>query len=377
MPIGPYTSRFLDEMVKHKASDMYITVGSKPSVRISHSIVPISSTPLQASEIQLLMDELLDEEKKGEFESTLELNVSFVREDKTRYRFNFFRQQANNGIVVRRINTKIPSIDELGLPEIYSKVIMKKKGLIILASPGGSGKSTSMAAMIGFRNKFGSGHVLTIEDPIEFIHQHGNCIITQREVGTDTYSYGMALKSALRQRADVIAIGEIRDRESLEHAMRFSETGHLCVATLHSNNAYQALTRMANMFPDDARTYVLSTISQNLVSIFSQRIVPNLKGELSVVSEILLNEGLIKSLISDNRLIEVKEMMERGKDLGMQTIDQSLQRLFEAGKISADVAISEAENPSTLKLKISQTRQDQKAAAMSPQKSMPNENFLQ
>jgi len=364
-------------MVKHKASDMYITVGSKPSVRISHSIVPISSTPLQASEIQLLMDELLDEEKKGEFESTLELNVSFVREDKTRYRFNFFRQQANNGIVVRRINTKIPSIDELGLPEIYSKVIMKKKGLIILASPGGSGKSTSMAAMIGFRNKFGSGHVLTIEDPIEFIHQHGNCIITQREVGTDTYSYGMALKSALRQRADVIAIGEIRDRESLEHAMRFSETGHLCVATLHSNNAYQALTRMANMFPDDARTYVLSTISQNLVSIFSQRIVPNLKGELSVVSEILLNEGLIKSLISDNRLIEVKEMMERGKDLGMQTIDQSLQRLFEAGKISADVAISEAENPSTLKLKISQTRQDQKAAAMSPQKSMPNENFLQ
>lgn len=358
MALGPVISCFLDEMIKNDASDMYLTVGCKPSIRKNHKIVPISDTPIQPADTKRFVDEILDDDKKEEFLSTLELNTSVTREDNSRYRFNFFKQQEQIGIVVRRINMKIPTIEELGLPESYTNSVMKKRGLIILASPGGSGKSTSMAAMIGHRNKYGSGHILTIEDPIEFVHKHGTCIVTQREIGTDTYSYGMALKSALRQRADVIAIGEIRDRETLEHALRFSETGHLCIATLHSNNAHQAITRMVNLFPDDARNYVLATIAQNLISIFSQRLVNDLNGGCAIVPEMLINEGLIKTLIADNRLGEIKETMERSKDASMQTFDQAIYRLYETGRISPEVAIAEADSPATIKLKITQSKQD-------------------
>ncbi|NDB70285.1 MAG: hypothetical protein EB015_20215 [Methylocystaceae bacterium] len=242
--------------------------------------------------------------------------------------------------------------------EIYAKTIMNKRGLIILASPGGSGKTTSMAAMIGHRNRFGSGHILTIEDPIEFVHKHGSCIITQREMGSDTYSYGMALKNALRQRADVISIGEIRDTESFEYALRFAETGHLCIATLHSNNASQSLNRMVNMFPEEAKRNVLATISQNLLAIFAQRIIRNINNKNIVVPEILLNEGLIKTLISDNRLLEIREAMERNQTSGMQTFDQAIFKLYEEGKISSEVAIAEAENPGTLNMMISQTKRN-------------------
>ncbi len=354
MTIGPVMSAFLDHMNKHNASDLYLTVGCKPCVRNNNSIIPISQNSLQANDINKFISELLNEDKRSEFESTLELNLTVIREDSSRYRINFFMQQENAGMVVRRINMKIPTIEELGLPEIYVKSIMKKRGLIILASPGGSGKTTSMAAMIDYRNKHGSGHILTIEDPIEFIHKHDKCILTQREVGTDTYSYGMALKNALRQRADVIAIGEIRDKETLEHALRFSETGHLCVATIHSNNSYQAITRMVNLFPDEARQYILATISQNLISIFSQRLVSNLDGGHTLVPEIMLNEGLIKNLIHDNRLDEIKETMERGNNVGMQTFDQVIYTLYESGKISAEVAIAESDNPAPLKLRINQ-----------------------
>lgn len=364
MVLGSVLSGFLNEMVKHDASDMYITVGCKPSIRKNNKITPISNTHIQPSDIKHFTDELLNSDKQDEFDATLELNHSIMLEDGSRYRFNFFRQQENIGMVIRRINMKIPTIAELGLPEIYAKSIMKQRGLIILASPGGAGKSTSMAAMIGHRNKYGSGHILTVEDPIEFVHRHGTCIITQREVGTDTYSYGMALKNSLRQRADVIAIGEIRDRESLEHAIRFAETGHLCVATLHSNNSYQAITRMANLFPDEARQHILSTISQNLISIFSQRLVPDLNGGHTAVPEILLNEGLIRNLIADNRLNEIKEAMERGKESGMQTFDNALYKFYDMGKISAEAAIAEAESPSTLKLKINQSKPDSSGIQM-------------
>lgn len=364
MPIGPVMSCYLDEMQKHAASDMYLTVGCKPSVRKNHVITPISDSPLQPQDIGRFIDELLDDDQKGEFANRLELNVSVTRDDGSRYRVNFFRQQEHNGMVVRRITMKIPTIEELGLPALYTKSIMKNRGLIIMASPGGSGKSTSMAAMLGYRNKHGSGHILTIEDPIEFVHKHGSCIFTQREIGTDTLSYGLALKNALRQRADVIAIGEIRDKETLEHAMRFAETGHLCIATLHSNNAHQALTRMVNLFPDEARHYVLATIAQNLISIFSQRLVNTVHNEIRVVSEILLNEGLVKTLITDNRLSEIKETMERAKDSGMQTFDQAIYRLYESGELAANVAIAEADNPATIKLKITQSKQDQSGINM-------------
>lgn len=347
--------QYLTEMTKHNASDMYLTVGFPPSIRGQDQVIrPIYKNPMKQSDVDVILNELLSDEKKEEFETTLELNLSVKRADKSRYRFNVFRQQDQTGIVIRRINTIIPSMKDLGLPDLYSKVIMKKRGLIILASPGGSGKSTSMAAMLEFRNLNGNGHILTIEDPIEYVHEHKQCIVTQREVGSDTFSFGMALRNALRQRADVIAIGEIRDRESMEHAMRFAETGHLCVATLHSNNSAQAIDRIVNLFPEDSRRHVLSTLSQNLLSVFSQRLVKGIEGKSILAFDILLCEGLIKNLIATDKMPDLRDAIERGYDLGMRTFDQSLFDLFARGKISMDVAITEADNPSALKLRIHQ-----------------------
>ncbi|MCE3233282.1 MAG: PilT/PilU family type 4a pilus ATPase [Rickettsiaceae bacterium] len=353
---GPsFISKCLDELVKSNCSDMYLTVGRPASIRSKdNKLIQITSALLTQSDIDHILHEVLDDEKREEFESTLELNVPVAREDKTRFRFNFFRQQQNSGIVIRRINTKIPTMAELGLPDVYAKMAMKKRGLIILASPGGSGKSTSMAAMIGHRNSNSAGHILTIEDPIEYVHEHQQCIITQREVGTDTFSYGMALKNALRQRADVIAIGEIRDRDAMDHALRFAETGHLCIATLHSNNASQAIDRIVNFFSEDARAYILTTLSQNLLSIFSQRLVPNLMGGNSLAVDVLLNEGLIRNLIAEDKITEIKDALERGYDAGMRTFDQSLYDLLMKNKISLEVALAEAENPASLKLKLNQ-----------------------
>lgn len=343
-------------MVKQDASDMYLTVGYPPSIRNKENkVVPMTKITLRQADVEKLIEEILDDEKKQEFESTLELNMSIAREDGSRFRLNFLRQQQRSGIIIRRINTDIPTIEDLELPEIYAKMILKKRGLIILASPGGSGKSTSMAAMLGHRNSHGYGHILTIEDPIEFVHEHSKCIFTQREVGMDTFSYGMALKNALRQRADVIAIGEIRDREAMDHAIRFAETGHLCVATLHANNATQAVDRIVNFFPDESRGYVLSTLSQNLLAVFSQRLVPTISKERTLAIEVLLNEGLIKSLIADDKMSDLKEAVERAKGRGMQTFDQALVDLYANGVISMDTAIKEADNPSALKLKLNQS----------------------
>jgi twitching motility protein PilU len=348
-------NKYLDELVKSNCSDLYLTVGFAPCLRSKdNKLIPLSDNVFQQADIDRIIREVLNDEKLEEFEATLELNVPVERADKSRFRFNFFRQQQKNGLVIRRINTKIPTIAELGLPDIYAKMAMKKRGLIILASPGGSGKSTSMAAMVGHRNANGSGHILTIEDPIEYVHEHRQCILTQREVGTDTFSYGMALKNALRQRADVIAIGEIRDRDAMDHALRFAETGHLCIATLHSNNASQAIDRIVNFFSEDARPYILTTLSQNLLSIFSQRLVPNLTGGSSLAVDILLNEGLVRNLIAEDKINEIKDALTRGYDVGMRTFDQSLFDLLVKNKISLETALSEAENPASLKLKISQ-----------------------
>ncbi len=349
-------NQYLDAMVQYEASDMYLTVGCPPSIRGKDGkLSSINSTSISAQAINTLLDKILNKEERNEFESTLELNLSIAREDKSRFRFNFFKQQQYNGMVIRRINTKIPTLEELGLPKVYSEMAMKKRGLIILASPGGSGKSTSMAAMISHRNKHGTGHILTIEDPIEFVHEHAGCIITQREVGSDTDSFSTALRNALRQRADVISIGEIRDRDSMDHAIRFSETGHLCIATLHSTNAYQAVDRMVNLFPDEARMYVLKTLSQNLLAVISQRLIPNRSESNSLATEILLNQGLIKVLIADDKINEIKEAMERSRDSGMRTFDQSLFELYSTKEISLQTAIAESDNPSALKLKINQS----------------------
>ena len=346
--------KYLDELIKRDGSDMYITCDAPVSVRNNQNqIIPVSKGLMKQANIDKLIDEILDEEEREEFESTLEFNCSITREDKSRFRFNLFKQQQHSGIVIRKINTEIPTIESLQLPDIYASSIMKKRGLIILASPAGSGKSTSMAAMIGHRNKFGAGHILTIEDPIEYVHEHDSCIITQREVGIDTFSYGMALKNALRQRADLIGIGEIRDRESMEHALKFSETGHLCIATLHSNNSAQAIDRIVNLFPDDSRSYILATLSQNLLSIFSQRLMPGLNKSNAMAVEILLNEGLIRQLIIDDKITEIREVVERGRNVGMQVFDQSIYDLYTKKEISMETALNEAENPSALRMKIS------------------------
>lgn len=361
--ISGYFAEILQEMVDHDASDMYLTVGRPPSYRTGEQITVIDELPLKSSDIEKITDQLLDEAKKSEFKTTLELNIALKWKDTSRFRVNFFRQQHNTGLVIRRIKTVIPTMESLRLPEICVKLVMKKKGLIVLASPSGSGKSTSVAAMLDYRNQFGSGHILTIEDPIEFVHEHKGCIFTQREVGIDTYSYGMALRNALRQRADVVIIGEVRDRETMEHALNFAETGHLCIATLHSNNSYQAIERMVNFFPDEIQKHILSMLSQNLEAIISQRLIPNKVEGRSLASEILLNVGLVKNLIYDGRIVDIKEHMEKQQGLGMQTFDQDLLVLFRKGEITEEMALAEAENPPQLKLKIKQSFAVEKAAS--------------
>jgi twitching motility protein PilU len=349
-----YLEELLDHMVENESSDLYLTVGIPPSVRTGEKITFLDAPALSLSDINKIVDELLNDAKKQEFESTLELNIALVGKNKSRFRANFFHQRENIGLVIRRINTIVPTLESLHLPPICGQLAMKKKGLILFASPSGSGKTTSVASMLGYRNMHGSGHILTIEDPIEFVHEHNGCIITQREVGADTYSYGMALRNALRQRADVVVIGEVRDRETMEHAINFAETGHLCIATVHSNNSYQAIERVINFFPEEFHRHILFTLSQNLEAIISQKLVANIAGGRSLAIEILLNIGLVRNLINDGRIMDIKEHMAKQRVHGMQTFDQELMDLVARGVITEEVALMEADNSANLKLKIKQ-----------------------
>ncbi len=358
----PLLDPLLEQVVAQHASDLYLTFGYPPTMRVSDKIRPIGKESLTDEQIEAFLAELLDEEKRDEFDGTLELNTSINWHDRARFRINVYRQQQHTGVVFRRINTDIPTLESLNLPAIYGDLIMEQRGLVLVVGQTGSGKSTSLAAMIGHRNRHGSGHIMTIEDPIEFVHQHAGCIVSQRDVGIDTYSYGIALKNALRQRPDVVLIGEIRDRETMEHAITFAETGHLCVATLHSNNANQAIERVLNFFPEEKHAQIRLNLSLNLRGIIAQRLVLNLHHARSLVTEIMLNNGLIKSLIEEGKIREIKEMMERGRSEGMQTFDQSLFDLYAAGVIGEDQAISEADNPANLRLNIKQMRTSEKVS---------------
>ncbi len=344
------------EMVNKEASDIYLTVGYPPSLRIENKIVHAGNAKLTNEDINSFIAEMLNESQRSEFESTLELNVAIHSYHGKRFRANFFHQQHNRGIVIRRIRVEIPTFESLGLPEIYGKLIMEKRGLVLMVGASGAGKSTSLAAMLGYRNQYGSGHIITVEDPIEFIHEHKNCIFTQREIGIDTYSYGTALKNALRQTPDVIVIGEIRDRETMESAIQFCETGHLCVATLHANNSNQAVERIINLFPEEMSKQTLLTLSQNLKAVISQRLVPSISGMRCLAIEIMLNQGLVKKLIEEGKIKEIKEMMEKNKDQGMISFDQYLLDLFLKGKITEETALNESDNPGNLRLKISQEK---------------------
>jgi twitching motility protein PilU len=352
MPFSP--EYLIEEFIHEGASDLYLTVGAMPSMRFEGQIKSHGTEKLVEDDIRTFLKTIVSDEIIEEFESTLEYNTAINWKGRARFRVNLFRQRQYTGIVLRRIQTVIPTLESLKLPQIYADLIMEKRGLILVVGPTGSGKSTSLASMLNHRNHHGDGHIVTIEDPVEFILEHKNCIITQRDIGIDTYSFGIGLKNALRQSPDIIVIGEIRDRETMEHAIVFSETGHLCLATLHANNANQAVERVINFFPEEKHKQILLNLSLNLKAILSQRLVHNHAGNRSIALEILLNQGLIRSLIQEGRVKEIKECIEKSRDLGMQSFDQALIDLFANGVIAEEVALAESDNPANLRLAIKQ-----------------------
>ena len=345
--------QLLGLMKEKGGSDLFITAGFAPAIKFSGKLTPVSKTILSAEESAALVHSLMNESQLAEFQSTHECNFAFSPQDIGRFRVSAFMQQAKAGMVVRTITTEIPELDALNVPPQLKDIVMSKRGLIIMVGATGSGKSTTLAAMIGHRNANSHGHIITIEDPVEFVHPHMNCIITQREVGTDTADWHTALRNTLRQAPDVILIGEIRDRETMDHAIAFAETGHLCLATLHANNANQALDRIVNFFPEERRQQVLMDLSLNLRAMISQRLIPakSGKGRCAAV-EIMLNSPLISDLIFHGDVHQIKELMKKSRELGMQTFDQALFDLVDAEKISVEDALRNADSVNDLRLAI-------------------------
>jgi twitching motility protein PilU len=340
-------------MLTRKGSDLFITVGFPPAIKIDGKMTPVSNQPLTPSHTIDLARAIMNDRQAAEFEANKECNFAINPAGIGRFRVNAFVQQANVGIVLRTITTLIPKIEDLGLPNVLKDVIMTKRGLVIVVGATGSGKSTTLAAMIGYRNENSHGHIITIEDPVEFTHPHKGCLITQREVGVDTLTWSSALKNTLRQAPDVILIGEVRDRETMEHAIAFAETGHLCLATLHANSANQALDRVINFFPEERRAQLLMDLSLNLRGLISQRLIPLKEGKGRCAAiEIMLNSPLISDLIFKGEVHEIKEIMKKSRELGMQTFDQALFDLFEAGKISYEDALRNADSVNDLRLNI-------------------------
>ena len=340
-------------MVSQKASDLFITSGFPPAFKIDGKMTPVSSQALTSAHTQELARSIMNDRQAAEFESTHECNFAISPPSIGRFRVNVFMQQQRVGMVLRTITTKIPTFEEMSLPPILKDVVMTKRGLVILVGGTGSGKSTSLAAMLGHRNRNSFGHIITIEDPVEFVHDHDKCIITHREVGVDTDNWHAALKNTLRQAPDVILIGEIRDRETMEYAVAFSETGHLCLATLHANSANQALDRIINFFPEDRREQLLMDLSLNIKALISQRLIPKRDGKgRAAAFEILLASPLISDLIFKGQVHEIKEVMAKSRELGMQTFDQALFILHESGAISYEEALKNADSVNDLRLKI-------------------------
>jgi twitching motility protein PilU len=343
----------LRAMVSKKASDLFLTAGFPPAFKLDGKMTPVSSQSLTPIHTQELARAIMNDRQAAEFEKAKECNFAINPPGIGRFRVNSFVQQGRVGLVLRTINTTIPRMDDLGLPEVLKDVVMTKRGLVIVVGATGSGKSTTLAAMIGYRNENSQGHIITIEDPIEYVHEHRNCLVTQREVGVDTESWEAALKNTLRQAPDVILIGEIRERETMEHAIAFAETGHLCMGTLHANSSNQALDRIINFFPEERRAQLLMDLSLNLKGMISQRLIPkrDSKGRAAAI-EILLNSPLISDLIFKGDVHEIKEIMKKSRELGMQTFDQALFDLYEAGAISYEDALRNADSMNELRLAI-------------------------
>ena len=340
-------------MVARDASDLFITAGFPAAIKLDGKVSPITKQSLTPTETLEFAKAVMTEKQRAEFQATKEANFAIHDPEIGRFRVNAFIQQGRTGLVFRLINTVIPKLESLHLPPSLRDISMMPRGLVLLAGSTGSGKSTTLAAMIGYRNGIASEHIITVEDPIEFVHQHGKCIITQREVGSDTESWEVALKNTLRQAPDVIMIGEIRDRETMEYAMSYAETGHLCLSTVHANNGSQTLDRILSFFPRDRRDQLLLDLSLNLRSIVSQRLVPRTDGKGRIpAAEVMLNSPLISDLIMKGRLDEIRDIMARSRDLGMQTFDQSLYDLNNIGIISAEDALRNADSFNDLRLKI-------------------------
>lgn len=342
------------KLLKQKnGSDLFITVGFPPAMKVDGKVTPVSKQPLTPENAKALTYCIMNDRQLKEYESTKECNFAIAPPGVGRFRCNSFIQQSHPGLVMRTITTEIPTLDGLGLPEVLKDVSMTKNGLVIMVGGTGTGKSTSLAAMVDYRNQNSHGHIVTIEDPIEYVHPHKNCIIMQREVGVDTEDWGIALKNSLRQAPDVILLGEIRDRNTMEFGIQFAETGHLALATLHANNANQALDRIINFFPEDRKPQLLMDLSANLRALVSQRLLKSRTGEGRVAAiEILLNSPLIKDLILKGEQNEIKPIMAKSREIGMQTFDQALFDLYEADKITYDDALRYADSQNELRLRI-------------------------
>ncbi len=343
---------FLKLMTEKGASDMYLTTGAPVNIKVEGKLYPLGNTGLPGGMVKKIAYSMMDEGQVPAFERDLELNLAIAVKDAGRFRINVFKQRGEVGMVIRAIKSEIPSIEALRLPPLFSELIMEPRGLILVVGSTGSGKSTTLAAMIDYRNQNTSGHILTIEDPIEYLHRHKRSIVNQREVGLDTHSYGDALKNAMREAPDVIMIGEIRDTETMEAAISFSETGHICLATLHSNNADQTLERILNFFPESAHRNILMNLALNLRAVISQRLVVGKDGRRLPAVEVLLSSPLIRDMIRRGQIHEIKEAMDRSLSEGMQTFDQALYMLYKEGKIELEEALSKADSRDGLALKI-------------------------
>ena len=344
----------LNLMIQQNASDLFITADVEPSMKINGQIVPVAKSKLDAKMAGQLLDSIMSDKQRKEFEETRECNFAIVNKENTaRFRVSAFQQRDMPGMVLRKIETHIPTMDDLKLPPILKELAMTKRGIIIFVGATGTGKSTSLASMIGYRNQNSKGHIITIEDPIEFVHQHAGCIITQREVGIDTDSFEVALKNTLRQAPDVILIGEIRSRETMDYAIAFAETGHLVLATLHANNANQALDRIIHFFEADRHAQLHMDLSLNLRAMVAQQLIPTPDGTARRAAiEILINTPLLSDYIRKGEIHEIKDLMKRSRELGMQTFDQALFDLYKAGEVTYKDALKHADSPNDLRLTI-------------------------
>ncbi len=350
-------SKFINDllrlMVTRGGSDLFLTAEFPPAMKVDGKVTKVSPQPLTSQHTISLARAIMNDKQAAEFERTKECNFAISPGGVGRFRVNAFIQQGHVGLVLRVIPQKLPTVDGMGLPHILKDVVMIKRGLVILVGATGSGKSTTLAALVDHRNEQSYGHIITLEDPVEFVHPHKNCIVTQREIGIDTDGWEMALKNTLRQAPDVILMGEIRDRETMEHAVQFAETGHLCMATLHANSANQALDRIINFFPEERRTQLLMDLSLNLKGLISQRLLPRQEGKGRVAAvEILLNTPLISDLIFKGEVGEIKEIMKKSRELGMQTFDQALYDLYEGNDITLEDALRNADSVNDLRLQI-------------------------